>query len=81
MSDRESAVMFGNIIRHNKTMTALDLSRNKFGRRTGAGQCIADGLGNNSTLLKIDLSTCALSDDDLSSSRNTTLQKMNLERS
>jgi hypothetical protein len=37
-------------------MTALDLSENGFGKTTGAVECIADGLGSNSTLLKIDLS-------------------------
>jgi hypothetical protein len=82
----ESAVIFRDILRSNKTMTALDLSRNKFGRTTGAGECIADGLGSNSTLLKIDLSTCALKNEDASflaqshGSRNTTLQKLILGR-
>jgi hypothetical protein len=82
--DMESAVIFRHILRSNKSMTALDLSRNKFGRTTGAGECIADGLGSNSTLLKIDLSRCKVSDEDVSflaqnlGSRNTTLQELNL---
>jgi Ran GTPase-activating protein (RanGAP) involved in mRNA processing and transport len=46
----------GHILRHNKTMIALDLSGNIFGQTTGAVECIADGLGSNSMLLKIDLS-------------------------
>jgi Ran GTPase-activating protein (RanGAP) involved in mRNA processing and transport len=80
--DMESVAIFHDILRGNKTMTTLDLSRNQFGRTIGAGECIADGLGSNSTLLKIDLSSCCLEDGGLSSlaqafgSRNTTLQKL-----
>jgi Ran GTPase-activating protein (RanGAP) involved in mRNA processing and transport len=50
----------------------------------GAVECIADGLGSNSTLQKIDLSSCALGDDGVSilvqtlGCRNTTLQKLAL---
>jgi hypothetical protein len=47
-------------------MTALDLSKNKFGWTAGTVDCIADGLGNNSTLLKLDLSHCLLRDRDVS---------------
>jgi hypothetical protein len=80
--DIESAEILRDILRSNKTMTALDLSGNQFGETTGAVECIADGLGSNSTLLKIDLSSCCLEDGGLSSlaqafgSRNTTLQKL-----
>jgi Ran GTPase-activating protein (RanGAP) involved in mRNA processing and transport len=82
--DMASARILRGILRRNKTMTALDLTGNRFGFTTGAVECIADGLGSNSTLLKIDLSSCALGDDGVSSlarilgSRNTTLQKLNL---
>jgi Ran GTPase-activating protein (RanGAP) involved in mRNA processing and transport len=80
----ESATLLRDILRSNKTMIALDLSGNRFGETTGAVECIADGLGSNSTLLKIDLANCALGDDDVSilaqtlGSRNTTLQKLSL---
>jgi hypothetical protein len=48
-------------------MTSLDLSGNKFGQTTGAvDYIIAEGLGRNSTLLKIDLSRCSLGDDGVS---------------
>jgi Ran GTPase-activating protein (RanGAP) involved in mRNA processing and transport len=79
-----SARLLRDILRRNKTMTALNLSWNNFGGTTGAVECIADGLGSNSTLLKIDLSGCALEDGGVSTlaqtlgSRNTTLQKLNL---
>jgi hypothetical protein len=81
----DSAEIFRDILRSNKTRTALDLSFNQFGETTGAVECIADGLGSNSTLLKIDLTGCALGDDGVSilaqnlGSRNTTLQKLILE--
>jgi Ran GTPase-activating protein (RanGAP) involved in mRNA processing and transport len=84
LQDMGSAEVFRDILRSNKTMTALDLSGNRFGLTTGAVESIADGLGSNSTLLKIDLSSCALGDDGLSilaqtlGSRNTTLQKLTL---
>jgi Ran GTPase-activating protein (RanGAP) involved in mRNA processing and transport len=83
--DMESAESLRDIIRSNKTITTLDLSENRFGFTTGAVECIAEGLGDNSTLLKIDLSRCALRDGDISTlarslgSRNTTLQKLTLE--
>jgi hypothetical protein len=57
----------------------------EYGQATGAGECIADGVGSNSTLLKIDLSSCALRDEDVSiqeetlGSRNTTLQNLTLD--
>jgi Ran GTPase-activating protein (RanGAP) involved in mRNA processing and transport len=81
LSDMDSAGLLRDILRSNKTMTTLDLSWNHFGGTTGAVECIADGLGSNSTLLKIDLSSCALGDVGISTlvqtlgSRNTTLQK------
>jgi Ran GTPase-activating protein (RanGAP) involved in mRNA processing and transport len=81
----DSSEILRDILRSNKTMTALDLAWNEFGRTTGTVECIADGLGSNSTLLKIDLSSCALGDDGVSSlarilgPRNTTLQKLNLD--
>jgi Ran GTPase-activating protein (RanGAP) involved in mRNA processing and transport len=82
--DMRSAEILRDILRHNKTMTAVDLSWNKFGQTTGAVDCIADGLGSNSTLLKIDLKYCDLGDVGASAlaqtlgSRNTTLQKLTL---
>jgi Ran GTPase-activating protein (RanGAP) involved in mRNA processing and transport len=81
----ESAEICRDIIRSNKTMTTLDLSGNSFGRMTGAVERLADGLGSNSTLLKINLSSCCLRDDGISvlaqtlGSRNTTLQKLTLD--
>jgi hypothetical protein len=63
-------------------MTTLRLSGHEFAQTTGAVQCIADGLGSNSTLMEIDLSYCDLDDDSVSilaqtlGSRNTTLQKL-----
>jgi hypothetical protein len=82
--DLESATLLRDILRRNKTMTTLDLSENAFGETNGAVECIADGLGSNSTLLKIDLSYCAMGDGGVSTlmqalgSRNATLQKLNL---
>jgi Ran GTPase-activating protein (RanGAP) involved in mRNA processing and transport len=81
----EAAEILRDILRSNKTMTALHLSGNQFGETTGAVECIVDGLGSNSTLLKIDLSSCALGESGVSTlaqtlgSRNTTLQKLALE--
>jgi Ran GTPase-activating protein (RanGAP) involved in mRNA processing and transport len=78
----ESAEILREILRSNKTITTLDLSANRFGRTIGAVECIADGLGSNSTLLNIDLSSCDLGDGGISTlarnigSRNTTLQKL-----
>jgi hypothetical protein len=66
LNDIESAEILRDILRSNKTITALDLSRNWFGRTTGFVECIAVGLGSNSTLLKIDLSCCDLGDGDVS---------------
>jgi hypothetical protein len=80
----ESARLLRDILRRNKTMTALDLSLNGFGETPGAVECIADGLGSNSKLMEIDLSDCTLRDDGVSilaqtlGSRNTTLQKLAL---
>jgi hypothetical protein len=78
----ESAEILRDILRSNKTITTLNLSGNSFGRTPGAVERIADGLGSNSTLLKIDFSSCSLEDDGVSTlaqtlgSRNTTLQKL-----
>jgi Ran GTPase-activating protein (RanGAP) involved in mRNA processing and transport len=80
-SSIESARLLRDILLSNKTMTALDLSGNKFGETAGAVECIADGLGSNSALL----SNCAMRDDGVSilaqtlGSRNTTLQKLTLD--
>jgi Ran GTPase-activating protein (RanGAP) involved in mRNA processing and transport len=84
LNDMASARSLRDIIRRNKTITSLVLTGNEFGRTTGAVECIADGVSSNSTLLKIDLSGCALGDDGVSilvqtlGSRNTTLQKLSL---
>jgi Ran GTPase-activating protein (RanGAP) involved in mRNA processing and transport len=81
----ESAEFLRGILRRNKNITTLDLSYNRFGQMTGAVECIADGLGSNSTLLNIDLSFCNLGDGGVSTlaqtlgSRNTTLQKLTLQ--
>jgi hypothetical protein len=80
----ESTEILRNILRRNKTITTLDLSGNRFGRTAGAVECIADGLGSNATLLKINLSYCALGDDGVSilaqtiGPRNMTLQMLKL---
>jgi Ran GTPase-activating protein (RanGAP) involved in mRNA processing and transport len=85
LNDMEFTEIVRTILCHNKTVIALDLSGNRFGETTGAVECIADGLGSNSTLLKIDLANCALGDDDVSmlaqtlGSRNTTLQELSLD--
>ena len=85
LNDKESARLLRDILRSNQTITTLDLSCNRFGKTTGAVECIADGLGSNSTLLKIDLSSCYLKYlkyDGVSTlaqtlgSRNKTLQKL-----
>jgi hypothetical protein len=81
LNDVDSARLLRDILRRNKTITTLVLSGIKFGETTGAVECIADGLGSNSNLLKIDLTYCALGDVVASNlaqnlgSRNTTLQK------
>jgi Ran GTPase-activating protein (RanGAP) involved in mRNA processing and transport len=84
-NDMESARLLRDIIGRNKTITTLDLLENHFGLILGAVECIADGLGSNSTLLKIDLSQCRLGDGSVStlaqrlvSQNNTTLQKLSL---
>jgi Ran GTPase-activating protein (RanGAP) involved in mRNA processing and transport len=80
----ESARLLRDILRSNKTITALALTGNGLGRTTGAVECIAEGLGSNSTLLKIDLSSCCLGNGGVSvlaqtiGSRNTPLQKLAL---
>jgi Ran GTPase-activating protein (RanGAP) involved in mRNA processing and transport len=80
----ESAEILRDVLRSNKTMTAINLSGNRFGETIGAVERIADGLGSNSTLQKIDLSSCALGNNGVSiltqtlGSRNTTLQKLTL---
>jgi Ran GTPase-activating protein (RanGAP) involved in mRNA processing and transport len=80
----ESAEILRDILRSNKTMTTLHLSGNSLGNMTGAVESIADGMGSNSTLLKIDLARRSLGDDDVSilaptlGSRNMTLQKLTL---
>jgi Leucine-rich repeat (LRR) protein len=82
--EMDSTILLRDILRSNKTMAALDLSGNTFGLTAGAVECIADGLGSSSTLLKIGLSNCRLGDDGVSilaqtlGSRNTTLQKVTL---
>jgi hypothetical protein len=76
----ESAEFLRNIIGRNKTITALDLSGNRFGETTGAVECIADGLGSNSTLLKINISRCGLRDGQKLGSRNRTLQELTLAK-
>jgi hypothetical protein len=77
----DSAEILRDVLRTNKTITALGLSGNRYGETTGAVVYIADGLGSNSTLLKINLSDWHLRDGGVSimaqslDSRNMTLQK------
>jgi Ran GTPase-activating protein (RanGAP) involved in mRNA processing and transport len=84
LHDMESARFLRDILRSNKTMIALDLTRSLFGPTNGAVECLADGLGSNSTLLKIDLSGNYMGDGCLSilaqtlGSRNKTLQKLRI---
>jgi Ran GTPase-activating protein (RanGAP) involved in mRNA processing and transport len=84
LNGMDSATLLRDILRSNKTMTALDWFGNRFAETTGAVKCIADGLGSNSTLLKIDLTGCALGDGGVSilaktlGSRNTTLHELAL---
>jgi Ran GTPase-activating protein (RanGAP) involved in mRNA processing and transport len=81
-NDMDSVRFLCDILRRNKTITILNLSENQFGRTMGAVDCIADGLGSNSMLRKINLSNCCLRDDGVSTlaqtlgSRNTTLHKL-----
>jgi Ran GTPase-activating protein (RanGAP) involved in mRNA processing and transport len=85
LNGMESATLLRDILRSNKTVTSLDLSWNYIGDTTGAFERIADGLGSNSTLLKIDLSNCALRDEGVSilaqtlGYRNTALQRLALD--
>jgi Leucine-rich repeat (LRR) protein len=85
LNDVESAEILRGILRSNKTITTLVLSGNHFGETTGAVECIADGLGSNSTLLNIDLSRCFLRNGGVSilaqtlGSRNTTIKKLTLD--
>jgi hypothetical protein len=82
LGDMESVRLLRDMLRLNKNMTTLNLTGNEFGRSI---ECIADGLGSNSTLTEIDLSFCVLGDDDVSilaqtlGSRNTTLQKLSVQ--
>jgi Ran GTPase-activating protein (RanGAP) involved in mRNA processing and transport len=86
LKDMESAELLRDILRSNKTITKLDLSYNAFGEFLGAVDCIAEGLGSNSTLLKINLSSCCLGDVGVSTlarnlgSRNTALHKLSLKK-
>jgi Ran GTPase-activating protein (RanGAP) involved in mRNA processing and transport len=85
LTDMASAEVLRDILQSNKTMTTLNLSGNLFGLTNGTVECIADGLGLNSTLLKLDLTRCVLGDGGVSilaqtlGSRNATLQKLTLE--
>jgi Ran GTPase-activating protein (RanGAP) involved in mRNA processing and transport len=85
LKDVKSARVLRDILRRNKTITTLNLSGNEFGQTTGAVACIAEGMGSNSTVLKLDLSNCDLGDGGVSTlaqslgSRNTTLQKLTLD--
>jgi Ran GTPase-activating protein 1 len=77
-----SAEILRDIIRRNKAITTLDLSGTHFGRTTGAVDRITAGLDSNSTLAKIDISSCDLGDEGISTlarnlgSRNVSLQKL-----
>jgi Ran GTPase-activating protein (RanGAP) involved in mRNA processing and transport len=85
LNDMESAEIVRDILRSNKTITTLVLSGNNFGRMAGAFDCIAEGLGSNSTLTEIHLSHCFLGGGAVSmlaqnlGLRNTTLQKLTLK--
>jgi Leucine-rich repeat (LRR) protein len=84
LNDLQSAELLRDILRSNKTITTIDLSMNRFGRKTGTVECIMGGLGSNSTLLNIDLSSCDLGAGGVSTlaqnlgSRTMTLQKLTL---
>jgi Ran GTPase-activating protein (RanGAP) involved in mRNA processing and transport len=86
LDDMESALLLEDIMYQNKTITKLDVSGNGFGRISGAVICIADGIGSNTALLEINLSSCALDDGQVSilarnlGSRNRTLRKLSLGR-
>jgi Ran GTPase-activating protein (RanGAP) involved in mRNA processing and transport len=85
LDDLKSARFLRNIIRGNKTMTTLGLTGNSFGQMTNAVEYFVDGLGSNSTLLKINFTRCDLGDRGVSilgqflGSRNTRLQKLTLD--
>ncbi len=85
LDDMESARLRRDIIRRNKTVTTLNLSCNDFGRTLVAVECITDGMGSNSKLLKINLLIWQLGDGGVSSlaqnigSRNMTLEKLDLD--
>jgi Ran GTPase-activating protein (RanGAP) involved in mRNA processing and transport len=85
LDDMESANILRDILFSNKTLTALNLSANTFGNMPGAVDCIADEMGSNPALLKIDLSYCALKDAGVSilakalGLKNATLQKLTLD--
>jgi hypothetical protein len=86
LNDMESADLLRDILFSNNTMTSLNLSGNTFGNMPGAVDCVADGLGNNSKLLDIDLSYCALKDAGVSILAQTlglrkyaTLKKLTLD--
>jgi hypothetical protein len=82
LDDMESAEILGDIIRRDNSVTILLLARIAFGGIAGPVDYIAEGLGSSSTLLKINLSNCALRDPHVSilsqtlGSRNTVLQKL-----
>lgn len=82
--DMEFAEIFRDILRNNKGITSLDLPGHALGQTTGAFECMAEGLGSNSTLMEIRLSYCGLNDGGVSilaqtlGSRNMTLDKLTL---
>jgi Ran GTPase-activating protein (RanGAP) involved in mRNA processing and transport len=82
--DMDSAVILRNIIHTNKSIAALDLSRNSFGERPEAVRCIAMGLRRSATLLEISLRHCQLGNQGVSVlaetlfSRDGILQKLYL---
>jgi hypothetical protein len=85
LNNMKAAEILRDIIRRNKSITTLHLSGTPLGLMTGAVECIADGLGSNSTLLEIHLSNCVLQDGGVSTlarnlgSRNSTLQRLSLK--
>jgi Ran GTPase-activating protein (RanGAP) involved in mRNA processing and transport len=86
LDDFESASLLRDIMCSNKTITKLDVSKNEFGRISGAVICIADGIGSNTALLEINLALCVLDAPGVSilarslGSRNRTLRKLSLGR-
>jgi Leucine-rich repeat (LRR) protein len=71
LNDKRSTRYLRDILRCNKTITTLALNRNRFGETATAVEHMAYGLGSNSTLLKIDLSDCALGDGGVSTLAQT----------